>query len=82
MTRRRSILNRLIDALDGPQDIDDKPRLPLRWVLILWAIVALGVAALAALALLAAPANGAEIPVDPSASVLAGSETHRGQRDI
>lgn len=82
MTRRRSILNRLIDALDGPQDIDDKPRLPLRWVLILWAIVALGVAALAALALLTAPANGAEIPVDPSASVLAGSETHRGQRDI
>ncbi len=82
MTRRRSILNRLIDALDGPQDIDDKPSLPLRWVLILWAIVALGVAALAALALLAAPANGAEIPVDPSASVLAGSETHRGQRDI
>ena len=82
MTRRRSILNRLIDALDGPQDIDDKPRLPLRWVLILWAIVALGVAALAALALLAAPANGAEIPVDPSASVFAGIETHRVQRDI
>lgn len=82
MTRRRSILNRLIDALDGPQDIDDKPRLPLRWVLILWAIVALGVAALAALALLAAPANGAEIPVNPSGSVLAGIETHRVPRDM
>ena len=37
---------------------------------------------LAALALLAAPANGAEIPVDPSASVFAGIETHRVQRDI
>ena len=39
-------------------------------------------AALAALALLTVPANGAEIPVDPSASVFAGVETHRVQRDI
>jgi len=44
--------------------------------------VALGVAALAALALLTVPANGAEIPVDPSASVFAGIETHRVPRDI